>query len=169
MTAHRNTKTPSAHAIADYFLLKVDVSAGDTLSNLKLQKLCYFAQIAAIIKMGRPMFDDEIQAWAHGPVVVKLYRRFRKYGWQAIDPTNLKTAPHKVLGDEEQKILDTVWDSLSGFSAKHLEDLSHQTQPWKDAYTPEKLGLRCTNPISVESIEAFCRSGTMPDGLKCLA
>ena len=117
----------SANIVADYFLLKVDTSYGDTISNLKMQKLCYFSQAASLSIFDSTIFDDEIQAWAHGPVVKTLYNRFKVYGWQSIDPTNLKTQPLNKLDQNQQKLLDQVWNLLSFLSAKDLEHLSHMT------------------------------------------
>jgi uncharacterized phage-associated protein len=169
MVYRKNEKLNSAHTVADYFLLKIDQSAGDTISNLKLQKLCYFAQVASLVHNERSMFDDEIQAWAHGPVVVKLYNRFKKYGWQSIDPTDLKTQPSKQLNEDEMKILDRVWNKLSAYSAKRLEILSHENGPWKEKYTPKKEYGRCTNIISPADISLFYQSNQKPDWLNSVA
>ena len=49
MIRHNSNEIKSVHATADYFLGKIDTTAGDTISNLKLQKLCYFAQMASLV------------------------------------------------------------------------------------------------------------------------
>ena len=164
----QNRDGKSAHVVADHFLLKIVFSAGDTISNLKMQKICYFSQVASLVHREQPIFDDEIQAWAHGPVIPKLYRRFRQYGWQAIDPTDLKTRPSKILEDGEKLLLDRVWKKLSGYSAKHLEQLSHKDEAWKRQYTPEKPGGRCNNVISTKQILEFYNSNRQPGWLKSL-
>ena len=166
MTSLKNRKGKSAHVVADHFLLKIVVSSGDTISNLKMQKLCYFSQVASLVHLGSTVFDDEIQAWAHGPVIPKLYRRFRHYGWQAIDPTDLRTRPDLRLEEDERLLLDRVWRKLSGFSAKYLENLSHNDGAWKRQYTPEKPGGRCNNVITTRQIIDFYNSGTHPGWLK---
>ena len=158
----------SANVIADHFLLKIDVSSGDTISNLKMQKLCYFSQVASLVHMRQTIFEDEIQAWAHGPVIPTLYRRFRHYGWQSIDPTDLKTRPDKKLAEDEKNLLDKVWKVLSNCSAKHLEHLSHKDEAWKRQYTPEKPGGRCNNVITPEQILKFYGSVKAPKWLNSL-
>ncbi len=46
----------TAFQIADYFLTLVDDEAGDGLSNLKLQKLVYYAQGFHLALTGKPLF-----------------------------------------------------------------------------------------------------------------
>ena len=53
---------------ADYFLSKIDEDAGDVITNLKLQKLVYYAQGFSLALCGRPLFAERIEAWQHGPV-----------------------------------------------------------------------------------------------------
>ena len=111
----------SCHVVADYFLLRVDPTEGDTISNLKLQKLCFYAQAWALALRDRALFENECEAWAHGPVVPELYDRFKHNGWQAIDPTDLKTDPLSSLSDEDIELLDTVWDKFKSLKVADLE------------------------------------------------
>ena len=56
----------SAHEIAKYFVSLVDEEAGDSISNLKLQKLLYYAQGFSLAFFDRPLFSESIKAWASG-------------------------------------------------------------------------------------------------------
>ncbi len=153
----------SAHVLADYFLLKVNVSAGDTISNLKLQKLCYFAQAASLVFLDERLFDDEIEAWAHGPVVRNLYKRFKKYSWQAIDTSDLKRRYAHKLSKDEVNLVDIIWSELSCHSAKKLEVMSHEEGgPWHKKYVSSEIGGRCENVICIRSIEEFYSSTHKP-------
>ena len=53
-----------AQEVADFFI-KFSNEHGDNLTNLKLQKLLYFAQAWYLVFYKRPLFDNEIQAWVH--------------------------------------------------------------------------------------------------------
>ena len=83
----------TAQDVADYFLFLVDDPSGDNLSNLKLQKLVYYAQGFYLAIHDRPLFDDAICAWEHGPVVPSLYRRYKKYGSGGIPAPIRSTRP----------------------------------------------------------------------------
>ncbi len=64
--------------VAEYFLSLADEEAGDFLSNLKLQKLVYYAQGFHLALFNRPLFMAAIHAWQHGPVVPELYHAYKK-------------------------------------------------------------------------------------------
>ena len=71
--------------VAAYFLNKANSDdVGDLISNLKLQKLVCYAQGFALAIFERALYDDTIEAWQHGPVVLGLYHRFKTFGSGAI-------------------------------------------------------------------------------------
>ena len=45
------------------------------MSTWKLQKLCYYAQAWSLVWDEEPLFEENIEAWANGPVVPRLYRK----------------------------------------------------------------------------------------------
>lgn len=56
----------SCSDVARYFLALVDEDAGDSLSNLKLQKLVYYAQGFHLALYGEPLFprgDSSVETW----------------------------------------------------------------------------------------------------------
>ena len=53
----------SAQDIADYLLAFVNRDEGELLSNLKLQKLLYYAQGFYLALYDKPLFEDRIEAW----------------------------------------------------------------------------------------------------------
>lgn len=122
----------TADQIADYFLAKVDEETGDNLSNLKLQKLVYYAQgFHLALSDGEPLFDDEIAAWAHGPVVPSLYHKYKARGADAIPaPDGFDISQ---FDQEARELLDEVWFVYGQFSALKLRKMAHDESPWKDA------------------------------------
>ena len=148
-----NHRVMRAFRVADFFLGEVNYFAGDSITNLKLQKLCYFAQARCLAHHGYPLFDERIEAWAHGPVVPALYRRFRQYRWMAIDPTEAK--PIRELSETQSAVLAGVWKKFSGKTARQLENLTHSHAPWKDVYGDRKWGQACNEIITHEAIENF--------------
>lgn len=147
----------SCDAVADYFLIHVDAQAGDTLSNLKLQKLCYYAQAWSLALEGKPLFRDRIEAWAHGPASPTLYRRFKKYGWQGIEPTDIVTDPARDLHADHKALLENVWELYGPLTGTQLEHLTHRERPWIDARGDTPPGEKCTAEITHGSMRAFYR------------
>lgn len=120
--------------VANYFLSQVDAEVGDSLSNLKLQKLVCYAQGFHLAINGEKLFPEEIQAWEHGPVVPSLYRQFRQHGAEPIPPPE-----NGIFLDDYPKdirdLLDEVTSVYGQFSASKLRNMTHEETPWKEAYT----------------------------------
>lgn len=84
----------TAKEIAIWFLrenriMKDDYDA-DSISNLKLQKLLYYAQGSYLALTNEPLFNENILAWKHGPVVNEVYQVYKKYGSDGIPDNQLE-------------------------------------------------------------------------------
>jgi len=118
----------SAQDIAKYFLSLVDETAGDVLTNLKLQKLLYYAQGFHLAVYGRPLFHETIEAWEYGPVVPAVYHALKKNGSdpiRKIGDNRLPHLPHNVSG-----LLDEINSVYGQFSALKLMKMTHVEPPW---------------------------------------
>lgn len=141
----------SASKVARYFLAKSDEDVGDGISNLKLQKLVYYAQAYHLALYGEPLFRDRIEAWEHGPVVPELYHAYKEYGAGNIP------APHDFdaaeYHDETADLLDEVYDVFGQYSAWKLRNMTHEERPWIEAYE----GGEGNRVISHNSMREFYR------------
>ncbi|MGJ0580403.1 Panacea domain-containing protein [Xenorhabdus bovienii] len=123
---------PTCFDVANYFLACSNEESGDTISNLKLQKLVYYAQGFSLVLLEKPLFEEPIEAWMHGPVVPAIYRKYRKHGNQALPiPARLDLA---TFSDDEKDLLDEVYSVFGQFSAWKLRNMTHEEAPWKDNY-----------------------------------
>src|SRR5260221_3271487 len=73
----------SCFDVADYFI-RLANETGSFISNLKLQKLVYYAQAWHLGIKGAPLFQEDFQAWVHGPVIPELYQKYKSFAWQPI-------------------------------------------------------------------------------------
>ncbi|AWO91946.1 MULTISPECIES: Panacea domain-containing protein [Bradyrhizobium] len=137
--------------IANWFLGGIDREAGDSITPLKLQKLLYYAQAWALVELKRPLFEEDFQAWAHGPVLESIFNDFRKYRWDAIP------APESVpeLDAETFAHLGSILQVYGDFSAKKLEAMTHKEDPWKDARAGLKPEERSNAKISKDSMREY--------------
>ncbi|MEM7794378.1 MAG: type II toxin-antitoxin system antitoxin SocA domain-containing protein [Cyanobacteria bacterium P01_C01_bin.118] len=129
--------------IANYFLCQTDEDAGDLISNLKLQKLLYYAQGFHLAVYGSKLFREDIKAWEHGPVVPEAYHQFKIYGFSAI-PVPEEMDFSTFSSQELSELLDEVYAVYGQFSAWKLRNMTHEEAPWKDTplnevITPQKL------------------------------
>jgi uncharacterized phage-associated protein len=124
------TNTITAQDVANYFLASVDETIGDNLSNLKLQKLLYYAQgLYLAVRDGAPLFPEEIKAWQYGPVVEEIYHEYKEYGANAIPAPESFDASKISL--DVREILDEVATVYGQFSASRLMNMTHEEPPWK--------------------------------------
>ena len=124
--------TVDVHDVAKYFLSLNDEEVGELISNLKLQKLVYYAQGFRLAITGEPLFTDTIEAWAHGPVVPSLYHEYKGFMAGAIpSPTDFDP---KCIDQNTRELLDEVYAVYGQFSAWKLRNLTHAEKPWIDAY-----------------------------------
>ena len=125
----------TAEQIADYFISKaneqlVDEKTSEGISNLKLQKIMYFAQAAFIVLNDSLLFKEDIEAWKYGPVVPVIYKKYKKQGNK---PIQSKT--QSEINDEEVLLfLENTWRIFGKYSAGQLVDITHQHKPWVEAY-----------------------------------
>jgi uncharacterized phage-associated protein len=87
------SNSTSCHVVADYYLVRLDPTAGDSISNLKLQKLCYYAQAWSLALRGKPLFPERIEAWAQGPVVPELSGAWRHPAHPSARPRSDASTP----------------------------------------------------------------------------
>lgn len=120
----------NCHQVADYFLAKQDTEAGDTISNLKLQKLVYYAQGYHLAIFDKPLFNEQIEAWMHGPVVPELYQKFKAYGQGAIASVESIDLVH--FNEETISFLDEIYSIFNQYSAWTLRNMTHEESPWKE-------------------------------------
>lgn len=112
----------------DFFLKKNTPEFGDAISNLKLQKLVYYAQGFHLALYGSELFPEEIVAWEHGPVVEPLYFKYNEHGSLAIpEPAS---ADLTVFSKEQISLLSEVYDVYGQFSAWKLRNMTHSERPW---------------------------------------
>jgi uncharacterized phage-associated protein len=115
--------------VADYFLaLFNNDEAGELISNLKLQKLVYYAQALYLAKYNKPLFENEIEAWAYGYVVPELYKDFKQHGANAIPPP--VDFNYSIYDPSEQEILEEVYLNYGQYSAWRLSQITHEEALW---------------------------------------
>lgn len=123
-----------------------------TMSTMKLQKLCYYSQAWCLAWEERPLFNEDFQAWANGPVCYELFNWHRhKF---LISSDELPQIIGDNLNDSEKKIINKVLEFYGDKDAHWLSELTHQERPWKDARQKANAlpGDPCEQIITKESM-----------------
>ena len=130
--------------MANWFICNIDRDAGDSITHLKLQKLLYYAQAWSLALYDKALFEDDFEAWAHGPVIPAIYEEYRDYGYDALPTCDCK---NMVKGEAEDLLRD-VKRVYGEHSAKFLEKLTHSEDPWKITRGNLAPEQRCNKHIS---------------------
>lgn len=137
--------------IANWFINQFDKESGDVVTHLKIQKLLYYSEAWSQLLLSRDVFQEDMEAWAHGPVVRAVYNEFSGNGW---DPL----APSKELIDFDEDTLDILSQVLETYgesSAKTLEHMTHKDRPWIDARNGLAPEARCNTVMPKEDIKIY--------------
>ena len=138
-------KVYDALTIAKYIINKIHPEP------LKLQKLLYLAQGYSYAFYDRPLFNDEMEGWVHGPVVKSVYEKFKEYQYNAIDIS----FQIEDLEEEAKEVVDYVIKTFSKYDGKYLENLSHGQEPWIMSRTGLDPDERSDKTISKEIIANY--------------
>ncbi len=123
------------------------------MTAMKFQKLVYYCQAWSLVWDEEPLFNEEIQAWANGPVVPALYARhqgkFKVSEWHGKPETLTDLQRETIL-----KVLEFYGDKPS----QVLSDLTHKEVPWLNARKGLRLGERGSRVISLAAMAEYYSS-----------
>jgi uncharacterized phage-associated protein len=138
--------------VCDYVIVKL-CEGGVPLNLLKLHKILYYTQAWSLAFDRGRLFNEEFQAWVHGPVSRQIYDRFRDTK-NLYSPVWQQDAPFYNpygLTDAERAHIDAVLEVYAPYTGDQLEEMTHRELPWMQARG---------------SVPAFERSeATIDDGL----
>ena len=129
---------------AQYLFEEYKKLAGETIDQMKLHKLLYFAQRESFAITGKPLFSEELEGWKYGPVSPKVRAYFTEDGI---------AAPTEEPSLEGAYILKNILLEYGPIASWKLSQMSHKEQSWINARSglgPEEVG---NVPLSLEDIQ----------------
>jgi uncharacterized phage-associated protein len=123
----------------------------EDMSTMKLQKLCYFSQGWALAWTEEPLFDDDFEAWASGPVSRKLYNEHAShYSVSVVTGGDATT-----LSENQKLIVKAVLDINYHMSGLQLGELTRMGNPWKVARKGTPEDLPSTEIVTKDSMKNY--------------
>lgn len=143
-------KSEKSLAAARY-LLQRRTNKGDAVTPMQLIKLVYIAQGYMLGTKGKPLLEEEIEAWQYGPVVPSVYRAVKQF---RSAPVSEIQGDVSKLGEDEKQILDNVADKYAQYDGVTLSSATHRDgTPWHVTWSSSGKN----SPISNDLIENFYR------------
>ena len=122
--------------VANFFVDLANSDPDDSITNLRVNKLLYFAQAWSLVRRNVPLFDEEIQAWKYGPVVPSVYQTFKPCGRERISAVSGEYSDSVFSEDEFELLLDVARE-YSRYTSPALVSMTHKPgSPWSAAYSP---------------------------------
>ncbi len=142
--------------IANYFLYKAEKATEEDqelISNLKLQKLVYYAQGLHLAEYNEALFSERIEAWQYGPVVPELYHYYKDNGSEGIR-ADAKFKPLSI-DKNTRMFLDDIYEVFGQYSAIRLMKFTHSDQCWIDA----GIGNEITHKAMGNDLKKYLKDG----------
>lgn len=145
-----------AITIAHWFIKRnkqaMEESSADDMTLMKLLKLLYYAEGCALaINNGNGLFDEDIVAWEHGPVVVEVYSEYCGNPYN-LTLTDADEADAAAIESADQNLLEQVYQIFGQYSASGLRNKTHAESPWLEA---TNYGTVLKRSISRETMREY--------------
>ncbi|MDE7311565.1 MAG: SocA family protein [Eubacterium sp.] len=134
--------------VAKYILKEI----GGTTA-MKLQKLVYYCQAWSLAWDDVPLFWEDFEAWAHGPVCPDLFEKHK--GRFSVDASLLSDIPDFDFSDSQKETIQTVLDYYAQKEPHWLSELTHKEAPWKNARSGIAAGEPSHVVITKESMQQY--------------
>lgn len=127
------------------------------VTPLALQKILYFIQGVYMVLFDKPLYEEDCQAWVHGPVYETVYEIFKTFKYNPIDDNRFVMFKNRFqeLTEDEKMVIDLIVNTFGIYSGRVLEIITHYEEPWLQA----REGYLPTEPsnvvISKESIKKY--------------
>lgn len=118
----------SVFDVARYILQKCG-----PMSTWKLQKLCYYSQAWSLAWTGRPIFQENFQAWSNGPVCPDLFYRHKGLFIVSLSDILKSNEDDLALDSSQIETIDKVIEEYGSMEPYELREQTHAERPWKEA------------------------------------
>jgi len=145
-------------AMATVFdVAKYIVDSLGKVTTMKLQKLVYYSQAWNLAWDDVPIFEDDFQAWANGPVCPALYHEHK--GRFTVDRGFLSDKGDvEAITEDEKNTIDAVLSFYGEKEPSWLSGLTHQEKPWLEARGNCPPGFPCATTISKDTMQQYYAS-----------
>lgn len=99
------------------------------MSPMRLQRVLYFVTCEYAQRTGKPLLDEDFEAWEYGPVIRSLHNKTNSLGGDSfqeylMDANNKAFAVNEKTAQAFRESLDLIWEATKGFSHVQLARVS---------------------------------------------
>lgn len=134
VSAYEKSKNAVNRLLTENDTQKIDIviqyllSQCEDITPLALQKILYYIQGFYYAFYNNFIFEEDCEAWVHGPVYRDIYNRYSHYRFDHIKgDSKFDTV---VFSTQEKAIIDSIIRHFACYSGKVLESFTHTELPW---------------------------------------
>ncbi|NWN45732.1 Panacea domain-containing protein [Candidatus Phytoplasma pruni] len=138
-------KKTNVFQVANYIIEECHKKNINDLTNLKLQKLVYYARAHHLVltKKQEKLVDYNFEAWDFGPVIPQLFQKIRQYvkphkNITHTIPLTEKELTNEPLTPQQKTSIDHIIFKYGRKTGQVLSLLTHNESPWYDVWEPDK-------------------------------
>lgn len=135
--------------IADWIIHKTH----GNITHSKLQKLLYYCQAWHYTIFNEVLFDERIEAWAHGPVVPSQFSRFNNIDF--FQNIKVKDCENIKLKSKTEQLLNEVVGIYNKYTDRHLELLVKIEVPWRETRGNIPEFKKCQKEIQLDLMKQY--------------
>lgn len=120
------------------------------MTSMKLEKLVYYCQAWSLAWDDVPLFDEEFEAWANGPVCPELFNMHR--GLFVIDKDFFKDFTDYEFNEDQIETMNSVLKYYGNKEPHWLSSMTHAEDPWKNARRGVNPGEPSHNRIEKDAM-----------------
>ncbi|HEY4875924.1 MAG TPA: type II toxin-antitoxin system antitoxin SocA domain-containing protein [Puia sp.] len=153
----------SASLIAAIFV-KRGIEQRKYVTQMKLQKMVYFAHGYYLAKYGEPLIIEGFEAWKFGPVIPQIYQDYKFYGsdyitnieYASLLGMELEDADINQLSENARDAVNFTWETLKNISAGKLSSWTHlEGSPWQQVYNENDREIKIDNNVIKDYFASF--------------
>lgn len=103
----------------------------EDITPLMLQEALYYIQGFGYAFLGSFPFEEDCEAWPHGPVFKEVYMRYKDFRYEPEGERERFDASVFTAG--EKAVYDSVINFFCCYSGRILEHITHNEEPWLKA------------------------------------
>lgn len=132
----------SAISVANEFI-RLGKEENNFFTPMQLLKLVYIAHGWMLGFFGKPLINEDVEAWKYGPVIPELYQEVKNYGREKVrnEISSWPTLSRQSLNEEEKSVIHFVYKKYGNLDGIRLSMITHQKDtPWSDIFSHEGWG-----------------------------
>ena len=112
------------------YIISMLNEVGVKITNLKLQKMLYYAQAYSLLEKDKPLYEEDIVARKLGPIVPVAHNAFK---WANSSEILVIEEPNEIIEKRDKEMIKEVLMIMAYLPSEDLVNITNEYDTWKDA------------------------------------